>query len=87
MYLAYISVSLQVHIVRVSPNSQLVVSVSADTVLKCWSVAEKGKEIFSLKLNMNVIGIQFDPSGKYVAVLGRQTNGTNKIALFSTVGN
>ena len=75
----------QVKCVRVSPDSEWVLSASANHVLKCWSTSD-GREVFSIRLNMAVTELLFDKSSLYAAVLGKCTDGSTKVAMFKLVG-
>ena len=70
---------------RVSPDSEWVVSASKNRVMKCWS-ATNCREVFSVKLNMLVEDFCFDHTSLYVAALGKCTNGNTKVAMFMLVG-
>ena len=69
----------------VSPDSEWVLSASANTVMKCWSAVD-GREVFSIRLNAAVLDFQFDSSSLYAAVLGKCTDGSTKVALFMLAG-
>ena len=72
-------------LVKVSPNSEWVVSCSANTVVKCWSVSQKGKEVFSMRLNMQVTNIEYDQLVHHVLVQGKGPDGVGKVALFRII--
>ena len=69
--------------VVIAEQSDFVASFSElEQILKVWSVAEKGREIFQIKLKVRVEQMHFSADSQYLVVLGRKPSGRKKVLLF-----
>ena len=76
-------VFLQVTQVTIAEQSDYVASFSSqDHILKVWSIVDKGREIFQIKLKVRVEQMHFSPNSGHLVVLGRKPSGRKKVLLF-----
>ena len=79
----FYSFGFQVTDVVIAEQSDFVASFSSlDQILKVWSVAEKGLEIFQIKLKVRVEQMHFSADSRHLVVLGRKPSGRKKVLLF-----